>query len=84
MPSQTAWGLLGLLCHPGPVSASAHRAAAWLVAHQNADGTWTEKEFTGGGLKASWFLRYPMYAAYFPLLALTGYMRRTGLLPVKV
>ncbi len=83
VPSQTAWGLSGLLCRPGPPSASAHRAAAWLVAHQNPDGSWTERAFTGGGLKASWYLRYPMYAAYFPLLALTGYQRRAGLRSVR-
>lgn len=82
VPSQTAWGLLGLLCRPGPLSASAHRAAAWLVDHQNPDGSWSEKAFTGGGLKASWYLRYPMYAAYFPTLALTQYQRRLGPRPV--
>lgn len=84
VPSQTAWGLLGLLCHPGPLSPAAHRAAAWLLSHQNTDGSWTETTFTGGGLKASWFLRYPMYAAYFPTLALTAYARRLGPRPVKV
>ncbi len=83
VPSQTAWGLLGLLCRPGPLSASAHRAAAWLVSQQNPDGSWSEKTFTGGGLKASWYLRYPMYSAYFPTLALTGYLRRLGLRSVK-
>jgi squalene-hopene/tetraprenyl-beta-curcumene cyclase len=76
IPSQTAWGLLGLLCRPGPPSLAADRAAAWLLANQNPDGAWSETAFTGGGLKASWYLRYSMYPVYFPTLALTAYLRR--------
>jgi len=74
--SQTAWALMALLCDPRPLGPAAHRAAEWLAEHQEADGLWSEAAFTGGGLKASWYLRYHLYPAYFPLQALARYVRR--------
>ena len=71
--SQTAWGLIGLLAAVGPQDAAAERAVAWLVAHQNADGTWSEDEFTGTGFPCVFYLKYHLYRNSFPLYALARY-----------
>lgn len=71
--SQTAWGLIGLLASLGPNDPAAARAAAWLVEHQNVDGTWTEDEFTGTGFPCVFYLKYHLYRNTFPLYALARY-----------
>src|SRR3984885_12217301 len=71
--SQTAWGLIGLLAVSGPNDAAAERAVEWLVAHQNADGTWEEAEFTGTGFPCVFYLKYHLYRNSFPLYALARY-----------
>ena len=86
--SQTAWGLIGLLPVVGPDDPAVERAVAWLVAHQNADGTWDETEFTGTGFPCVFYLKYHLYRNSFPLYALARYenMRsgRKRFLGVKV
>lgn len=69
-PSQTAWGLLGLIAGQHGASGAALRAAAYLVERQGADGRWPEAEFTGTGFPRHFYLRYCMYSDYFPLMAL--------------
>jgi squalene-hopene/tetraprenyl-beta-curcumene cyclase len=49
------------------------RGIAWLLDHQDADGTWHEEEFTGTGFPRVFYLRYHMYPIYFPLIALSKY-----------
>ena len=71
--SQTAWGLIGLLATVGPDDAAVARAVAWLVEHQNSDGTWTEDEFTGTGFPCVFYLKYHLYRNTFPLYALARY-----------
>jgi squalene-hopene/tetraprenyl-beta-curcumene cyclase len=71
--SQTAWGLIGLLASLGPNDPAAARAAAWLVEHQNVDGTWAEDEFTGTGFPCVFYLKYHLYRNTFPLYALARY-----------
>jgi squalene-hopene/tetraprenyl-beta-curcumene cyclase len=71
--SQTAWGLIGLLAVSGPHDAAVERAVEWLVAHQNADGTWDEAEFTGTGFPCVFYLKYHLYRNSFPLYALARY-----------
>ncbi len=71
--SQTAWGLIGLLAAAGPDDPAAERAVAWLVARQNADGTWDEDEFTGTGFPCVFYLKYHFYRISFPLYALARY-----------
>jgi squalene-hopene/tetraprenyl-beta-curcumene cyclase len=68
--SQTAWALIGLLAGEEPVSDSVIRGMNWLLERQNAAGSWDEQEFTGTGFPNHFYLRYHMYAHYFPLLAL--------------
>ena len=71
--SQTAWGLIGLLAVTGANDPAAARAAAWLVSHQNEDGTWNEPEFTGTGFPQVFYLKYHLYRNSFPLYALARY-----------
>ena len=71
--SQTAWGLIGLLATAGPNDPAAERAVAWLAAHQNADGSWDESEFTGTGFPCVFYLKYHLYRNSFPLYALARY-----------
>jgi squalene-hopene/tetraprenyl-beta-curcumene cyclase len=80
-PSQTAWGLIGLLAAgktdqsaPGPVAdPSVGRAVRHLVETQNSDGSWDENETTGTGFPRVFYLKYHLYRDYFPLYALARY-----------
>jgi squalene-hopene/tetraprenyl-beta-curcumene cyclase len=71
--SQTAWGVIGLLATVGPADASVEGGIAWLVEHQNQDGTWDEPEFTGTGFPCVFYLKYHLYRNSFPLYALARY-----------
>ena len=72
-PSQTAWGVLGLLAAGDTRSDSVARGVAYLLRTQRTDGSWDEAEFTGTGFPRVFYLKYHMYREYFPLLALTTY-----------
>ena len=76
--SQTAWALLGLIAAGEAASAEVARGIEFLLAHQNDDGSWTEEQWTGTGFPRVFYLRYHLYAIYFPLLALGVYERETG------
>ncbi|HYL67989.1 MAG TPA: squalene--hopene cyclase [Candidatus Limnocylindria bacterium] len=71
--SQTAWGLIGLLATVGATDPASKLAAAWLVEHQNEDGSWDEEEFTGTGFPCVFYLKYHLYRISFPLYALARY-----------
>ncbi|HTS13656.1 MAG TPA: squalene--hopene cyclase [Candidatus Limnocylindrales bacterium] len=71
--SQTAWGLIGLLAVAEPNDPAIERAVAWLVEHQNPDGSWDEDEFTGTGFPCVFYLKYHLYRNSFPLYALARY-----------
>lgn len=83
-PSQTAWGILGLLAAGDTRSDSVAKGIKWLLARQQGDGTWDESLgqgktrqaiYTGTGFPRVFYLAYPLYRDYFPLLALTNYKR---------
>jgi squalene-hopene/tetraprenyl-beta-curcumene cyclase len=69
-PSQTAWGLLGLVAAGEARSRSARRAAAWLAEAQREDGDWDEEHFTGTGFPRDFLIRYHLYRIVWPVLAL--------------
>ena len=73
--SQTAWAVIGLLAGEDELSESVRRGVKWLLERQNGSGSWDELEFTGTGFPNHIYLRYHMYAHYFPLMAL-GRLRR--------
>lgn len=83
-PSQTAWGLIGLLAASELSDPAIGRAVAHLVEQQKADGSWDEQEFTGTGFPCVFYLKYHLYRNYFPLYALARYRNLAqGLPPVR-
>lgn len=71
--SQTAWGLIGLLAAGDPADPSIGKAVAYLVHGQNADGSWSEDDFTGTGFPGVFYLKYHLYRNSFPLYALARF-----------
>ncbi|HEY2016893.1 MAG TPA: squalene--hopene cyclase [Bryobacteraceae bacterium] len=69
-PSQTAWGVLGLLAAGDRESTAFHRGIEFLLERQRPDGTWPEDATTGTGFPKVFYLTYGMYRDYFPLMAL--------------
>jgi squalene-hopene/tetraprenyl-beta-curcumene cyclase len=82
-PSQTAWGVLGLLAAGDTRSDSVAKGVRWLVDRQKPEGDWDESAagrngeaiYTGTGFPRVFYLAYHLYRNYFPLLALTTYRR---------
>jgi squalene-hopene/tetraprenyl-beta-curcumene cyclase len=72
-PSQTAWGLIGLLAGADPADPAIGRAAAYLVTQQNPNGSWSEDDFTGTGFPGVFYLKYHLYKNSFPVYALARY-----------
>ncbi len=72
-PSQTAWGLLGLLAVGDAPDPSATRAVRYLLERQQLDGSWNEEHFTGTGFPRVFYLKYHLYRNCFPLYALARY-----------
>jgi squalene-hopene/tetraprenyl-beta-curcumene cyclase len=71
--SQTAWGLIGLLAGADISDPAIRKAATYLVEQQNADGAWSEDEFTGTGFPCVFYLKYHLYRNSFPLYALARF-----------
>ncbi|MCL6453341.1 MAG: squalene--hopene cyclase [Alicyclobacillus sp.] len=72
-PSQTAWGLLGLVTGGRANSEAALRAYRWLRDHQREDGGWDEVLYTGTGFPGDFYIGYRLYAQVFPVMALGRY-----------
>jgi len=68
--------VIGLLAGEDELSENAMRGVAWLEERQNDDGWWEDSEFTGTGFPNHLYLRYHMYAHYFPLIALGRFRKR--------
>lgn len=73
--SQTAWALMGLLATGESESSAVSRGVQYLLDRQEADGGWREDFWTGTGFPEVFYLRYHLYAIYFPLLALARWQR---------
>ncbi len=73
--SQTAWALLGLAAAGRHRRSAARRGVGYLLDEQEAAGSWHDAFWTGTGFPEVFYLRYHLYATYFPLLALATYRR---------
>ena len=72
-PSQTAWALIALIATGKADSESARRGVEYLVRTQKSDGSWFDDTWTATGFPKVFYLRYHLYATYFPLWALSEY-----------
>ena len=72
-PSQTAWGLIGLLAGAEPSDPAIGKAVSYLVHGQQEDGSWSEPDFTGTGFPGVFYLKYHLYRNSFPVYALARY-----------
>jgi len=77
-PSQTAWAVLGLLAAGDTRSDSVARGVAHLLKNQKKDGSWAAPPYTGTGFPRVFYLKYHLYEAYFPLMALCTYAGALG------
>jgi squalene-hopene/tetraprenyl-beta-curcumene cyclase len=75
--SQTAWGLIGLLAGAETSDPAIQHAVSYLVDQQNADGSWSEDEFTGTGFPCVFYLKYHLYRNSFPLYALARFRNQS-------
>ena len=72
-PSQTAWALLGLMAAGQAQHSAVKRGVDYLLTKQEADGLWSERDYTGTGFPRVFYLRYHGYPKFFPLWALARY-----------
>jgi len=75
-PSQTAWALMALFAAGDSRSESIRRGIEHLLQTQQYDGSWRDDFWTGTGFPEVFYLRYHLYATYFPLWALSLWTRR--------
>lgn len=73
VPSQTAWGLMGLTVGGKAKEDCTARAAEFLLSRMNKNFSWDEMAHTGTGFPGHFYIRYHGYRHYFPLLALARY-----------
>lgn len=77
-PSQTAWALMALFATGDFSSPPVHRGAEYLLTRQLYDGSWKDDYWTGTGFPKVFYLRYHLYATYFPLWALSIFRREVA------
>jgi squalene-hopene/tetraprenyl-beta-curcumene cyclase len=72
-PFHTACGLLGLV-HVGAADLPvAERAATWLLDNQNADGSWTNRDFFAAGVPGLWYANFALTPTYFAAKSLLSW-----------
>jgi squalene-hopene/tetraprenyl-beta-curcumene cyclase len=60
---------------PGTAAAVAvDRGIDYLLRGQRRDGSWRDEPWTATGFPRVFYLRYHLYAVYFPLMALSEYL----------
>jgi squalene-hopene/tetraprenyl-beta-curcumene cyclase len=75
-PSQTAWALLALFCAGDAGSPAVRRGIEHLLEARRPDGSWEDPFWTGTGFPKVFYLKYHLYATFFPLWALATYDRQ--------
>jgi squalene-hopene/tetraprenyl-beta-curcumene cyclase len=76
-PSQTAWAVLALVAAGRAFSPAVRSGIEYLIQTQSLDGSWEDSQFTGTGFPKVFYLRYHLYAVYFPLMAIARYQAAT-------
>ena len=67
---------MGLMSAGDFESSSLRRGIDYLLDSQRPDGSWRDDYWTGTGFPGVFYLRYHLYATYFPLLALGLFHKR--------
>jgi sporulenol synthase len=78
IPSQTAWGLLGLMASSRERTDAIDAAALQLVKSCKPKIGWTETYPTGAGVAGQAYIRYHSYPLVWPTIALAKYETRFG------
>jgi len=73
LPSQTAWALLALFAVGHTDGPAVDNGIRFLVHTQRDDGAWEDPLWNGAGFPRVFYLKYHLYAKYFPLWALGVY-----------
>jgi len=73
LPSQTAWALLGLFAVGHTEGPAVDNGIRFLLRTQREDGSWEDPLWNGTGFPRVFYLKYHLYAKYFPLWALGVY-----------
>jgi squalene-hopene/tetraprenyl-beta-curcumene cyclase len=73
--AQTAWALMGIFATGLAATPAAERGVGYLLRTQRDDGSWYDEPWTATGFPSVFYLRYHLYAVYFPLMALAEYRR---------
>jgi squalene-hopene/tetraprenyl-beta-curcumene cyclase len=71
--AQTAWALMGLFAagvEGGTATPAIDSGVEYLLRTQHGDGSWYDEPWTATGFPRVFYLRYHLYAVYFPLMAL--------------
>jgi squalene-hopene/tetraprenyl-beta-curcumene cyclase len=76
--SQTSWALLGLMAAGETENEAVRKGIDYLIATQDANGTWREERHNAPGFPRVFYLIYHGYAKYFPLWALARYRNLTS------
>lgn len=84
--SQTAWALMALFAAGHVESRTTEAGLEYLMRTQRKDGSWKDDYWTGTGFPKVFYLRYHLYATYFPLMALSlfGNARSTPKVPLHL
>ena len=78
IPSQTAWALLALIAVGSADRPAVVRGIRYLLETQGEDGAWDDPLWNGTGFPRVFYLKYHLYAKYFPLWALGAYRNARG------
>jgi squalene-hopene/tetraprenyl-beta-curcumene cyclase len=78
IPSQTAWALLGLFAAGRTTGPAVERGIQYLLDTQSEEGAWADPLWNGTGFPRVFYLKYHLYAKYFPLWALGVYRAACG------
>jgi squalene-hopene/tetraprenyl-beta-curcumene cyclase len=73
IPSQTAWALLALFAAGHADGPAVDNGIRYLIDSQKDDGAWEDPRWNGTGFPRVFYLKYHLYARYFPLWALGVY-----------